>query len=150
MLSAETNFIIHLKTSETYKTIKRSLPFCIFYFRAHLGSSYWFIGLFMRGGKGRLLGRDIYHPAFIWFFAGGTMKIFWYWTPSWTSFIYAWLIVKSAMSVKIAIVPGKARCGILFIWQKSSSSCRDPAVVETGIPAIGVRITSRLYINSMR
>ncbi len=32
---AESNncFIIHLKTSETYKTIKRSLPFCLFYSR---------------------------------------------------------------------------------------------------------------------
>ncbi len=40
---AESNncFIIHLKTSGTYKTIKRSLPFCLFYFRALLiiGSS---------------------------------------------------------------------------------------------------------------
>ena len=27
--------------SETYKTIKRSLPFCLFYFRALLGSSCW-------------------------------------------------------------------------------------------------------------
>ncbi len=34
---AESNncFIIHLKTSETYKTVKRSLPFCLFYFRGH-------------------------------------------------------------------------------------------------------------------
>ena len=40
---AESNncFIIHLKTSETYKTIKRSLPFCLFYFRTLLGSSCW-------------------------------------------------------------------------------------------------------------
>ena len=44
---AESNincFIIHLKTPETYKTIKRSLPFCLFYlfyFCALLGSSCW-------------------------------------------------------------------------------------------------------------
>ena len=42
MLSAEAKLrIIHSKTSETYKTIKRSLPFCLFYFRALLGSSCW-------------------------------------------------------------------------------------------------------------
>ena len=37
-VKAESNncFIIHLKTSETYKTIKRSLLFCLFYFRALL------------------------------------------------------------------------------------------------------------------
>ncbi len=34
-------FIIHLKTSETYKTIRRGLPFCLFNFRVLLGSSCW-------------------------------------------------------------------------------------------------------------
>ena len=34
-------FTIQLKTSETHKTIKQSLPFCLFYFRALLGLSCW-------------------------------------------------------------------------------------------------------------
>ena len=68
-LSAETNFIIHLKTLETCKTIKRSLPFCLFYFRALSGSSCWLRAcLYERRegtftGMGRLPGRDVYRDG---------------------------------------------------------------------------------------
>ncbi len=66
----------------------------------------------MRGGTGRLPGRDVYRLAFIWTFCRRAKRIFWCWTPSWTYFTFAWLIAKSAMSVKRAIVPGRAEWSI--------------------------------------